>query len=139
MIDFAFEHKDIIPSLTNHETWLRRLASHHNAEISDIAYIFCSDNRLLKLNQTYLKHDYYTDILTFDRTEGKILSGDIYISLDRVQENANKYEVSFEEELRRVMAHGILHMLGIDDKTERGRQKMNSAENKALELFHVKQ
>ena len=139
MIDFAIEHAEIVPDVGSFENWLIQVAESHQCIISDITYVLTSDDRLLDLNQTYLKHDYYTDILTFDRTEGKVLSGDIYISLDRVQENAKKFEVGFQDELQRVMAHGILHMTGLRDSNDFERERMRAAEDAAMKLFHVKQ
>ena len=125
--------------MEGYASWLERLATSHDHKISHITYILSTDRHILMLNQEYLDHNYYTDVLTFDRTESGKLAGDIYISLDRVHENAEKYNVSFEEELRRVMAHGLLHMVGMGDSTEEERRRIHEAEDAALELFHVKQ
>lgn len=105
--------------------------------LGNVAYVFCSDEYLLEMNQEHLKHDYYTDIITFDYTEGKIIAGDIFISVDRVQENADLNAVSFEQELRRVMIHGILHLLGLRDKKKEDQKAMRLAENQALVLFET--
>jgi rRNA maturation RNase YbeY len=139
MIEIINEHESRKPVVTGHWEWLEQVATKHGFFISEITYIFCTDERLLELNQQFLNHDFYTDILTFDRSEGKYLAGDVYISLDRVDDNSSSYGVSFEEELRRVMAHGMLHMIGFKDKSEQEQEKMRNAENEALELFHVKQ
>ena len=139
MIEFAVEHKHIEPIVDSYPEWLVSVATQHGKNISDITYIFTTDDRVLALNKKYLKHDYFTDILTFDRSEGHVLSGDVYISLDRVKENAEQFNVSFENELRRVMVHGILHMIGLKDKNEEQKRHMRDAENAAMELFHVKQ
>ena len=139
MIEFSIEHQDINPNVNTYREWLEKVVDGFNGVISEINYILTTDDVLWDLNKTYLNHDYYTDILTFDRTEGKHIAGDVYISLDRVSENAEEYEVSFEEELRRVMAHGLLHMLGLKDSNEEEKLNMRAAETAALKLFHVKQ
>lgn len=139
MINVAIKHDAIKPDVEGYPGWLERLAASYAYYIRDITYILSTDNHLLTLNKEYLDHNFYTDILTFDRTEDKELAGDVYISLDRVQDNAKAYDVSFETELRRVMAHGILHMVGMKDSTGEEKQKMRQAEDTALELFHVKQ
>lgn len=139
MISVAIEHDSIKPIVEGYPGWLERLAASYACRISDITYILSTDQHLLKLNKEYLDHNFFTDILTFDRTENRVLAGDVYISLDRVQDNARTYDVSFETELRRVMAHGILHMVGMKDSTEEEQQRMRKAEDTALELFHVKQ
>lgn len=106
------------------------------AEIQEINYIFCTDEYLLKINQDYLSHDYYTDIISFDHSINQtILSGDIYISIDRVKENAAKFKVPFKSELHRVLIHGVLHYLGYKDKTKEEVQIMRSKENYCLSLL----
>ena len=139
MIEFAVEHKHILPDVENYPKWLALVALKFNKTISDITYVLTSDEQVYKLNLDFLGHDYYTDVLTFDRSVGDSLSGDIYVSLDRVKENAERYNETFAEELRRVMVHGMLHLIGIDDKNEEDEQRMRRSENEALELFHVKQ
>ncbi len=118
--------------------WIRRVAKQYGKMTGDIAYVFCSDDKILELNRQYLQHDYYTDIITFDYSEGGIISGDIFISLDTVRSNSQKYETSYEEELQRAIIHGILHMCGIDDKGPGARQTMEEAENKALAIRQQK-
>ena len=105
--------------------------------MGEISIVMCSDELLLETNQKYLNHDYYTDIITFDYTEEDQISGDLMISYDRVKENAKKENVSVQEELRRVMAHGVLHLLGLKDKSEREAAEMRAQEDAALVLFHV--
>ena len=139
MIEFALEHEDIVAELCGYQEWLTHVAALHSYYISNITYVLTSDEQVLKLNKAYLKHDFYTDVLTFDRSENKELSADIFISLDRVKENAAAFDVSFDEELRRVMVHGLLHMVGYGDDDDMKKEQMRRAEDEALELFHVKQ
>jgi rRNA maturation RNase YbeY len=112
--------------------WLETIAGEHGYRLGDLNYIFCSDEHLLKINQDFLQHDTYTDIITFDYVVAKLISGDIYISTERVQENADELEQSFDRELRRVMIHGLLHLIGYGDKTEEEKKEMRMAEDKAL-------
>jgi len=98
--------------------WLMKIIASENKNLGDIAYIFCDDDYLLRLNQKYLDHDTYTDVITFDYTNGNTIAGDVFISTDRVRENAEHFNVDFEEELRKVMSHGILHLFGYGDKEE---------------------
>lgn len=118
----------------NNTAWVRRVADTYGKEVGEIAYIFCDDEKILEVNQQYLNHDYYTDIITFDYTEGNVLSGDLFISLDTVRTNAEQRQISYREELDRVIIHGILHLCGINDKGPGERQLMEAAENKALNL-----
>jgi probable rRNA maturation factor len=115
--------------------WIKETATAYGKKAGDIAYVFCSDKRILEVNNQYLKHDYYTDIITFDYSEGPVISGDIFISLDTVQSNAVAFNVSTEEELKRIMIHGILHLCGQDDKTPELRLEMTRKENLALETY----
>ena len=115
--------------------WLIKVAAQYQQEVGEIAYIFCSDEYLLSLNEAHLNHDYYTDILTFPLSEpGQPLEADIYISVDRVQENATTFHTSFDEELHRVMVHGLLHMIGFDDHEPENEFQMRKAEEEALNL-----
>ena len=118
-----------------YKRWLNELAAFEGYKIGDINYIFCDDEYLLGINQQYLQHDIYTDIITFDYVEGKVLSGDIYISIERVRENARIYHVDFENELKRVLSHGILHLCGYKDKTDADAAQMREKENFAISLF----
>jgi probable rRNA maturation factor len=115
--------------------WIKETAAEYGKKTGNIAYIFCSDERILEVNKQYLQHDYYTDIITFDYSEGPIISGDIFISIDTVKTNAEEFGVSFEQELNRIIIHGILHLCGQDDKTPELRLEMTRKENLAIERF----
>ncbi|MDO4702375.1 rRNA maturation RNase YbeY [Tannerella sp.] len=115
--------------------WIKQVAALHGRTVGDIAYIFCSDEKILDVNRTYLEHDYYTDIITFDYSEGNIISGDLFISLDTVRTNAEKFAVAYDSELYRVIIHGVLHLCGIDDKAPGARAVMERYENEALRLL----
>lgn len=117
--------------------WLEQIADDHSAEIKGLSYIFCDDEYLLNINKEYLDHDYYTDIITFPYQQGQTLESDIFISIDRVAENASNYNVDFETELRRVIAHGILHLLGYKDKTTEEQEEMKAQEDKCLSLWQA--
>ncbi len=104
-------------------------------ETGEINYIFCDDSYLLKMNQDYLNHNTYTDIISFDYSEGKHLAGDIFISIDRIEENAKKFKIPFEKELQRVLIHGILHFAGFKDKTTTEKEEMRKQENLFLKIF----
>ena len=118
-------------------TWLVDIARSEEKKIRNLVYNFCSDEELLKINQYFLKHNTYTDIITFDYNEKNIISGEIYISVDRVTENAVKESTLFEEELIRVIAHGLLHLCGYKDKSLTDRKAMRLAENKAIRAFRA--
>ena len=119
------------------KSWLRAVAEHHGCTLGDLSIVSCSDEELLTYNRKYLDHDTYTDIITFDHSEANQLSGDLLISFERVLENADNQGVVFQEELRRVMAHGLLHLAGFKDKTLADAAAMRQAEDHALALFHV--
>lgn len=119
--------------------WIERVIESENKKLEEISYIFCNDDYLLNINMKYLDHDTYTDIISFDYSVGNILQGDIYISTERVKENSLEYGVSFKEELRRVVIHGVLHLCGYRDKTEEEIRIMRSKEEEKLKLFHVEQ
>lgn len=112
--------------------WIRSIAADYNFAVGNINYIFCSDERELEVNRQFLGHDYYTDVITFDYTSGKTLNGDIFISLDTVRSNAEMVGAPFEEELRRIIIHGILHLTGQGDKTPETKAQMTEKEEKAL-------
>ena len=116
--------------------WIKETAAGYDKKIGEIAYIFCSDKKILEVNNQYLKHDYYTDIITFDYSEGSVISGDIFISLDTVKSNAQDFGVDFEHEILRILIHGILHLCGQEDKTNEQRNEMTGKENLALEKFN---
>lgn len=115
--------------------WIKKVAASHGKKVGEIAYIFCNDDKILEVNREYLQHDYYTDIITFDYTEGDIISGDLFISVDTVLSNSKQLGVQYEQELFRVIIHGILHLCGINDKGEGEREIMEREENTALSLI----
>lgn len=127
-----------MPSLKRRETtkWIREVAAVHQMKVGDVAYIFCSDEKILEVNKEYLQHDYYTDIITFDYTEDGVINGDVFISLETVKSNAEEFGVTFDQELHRIIIHGILHLCGIDDKGPGERENMTAKENEALALLN---
>lgn len=133
MIQFFYEN---LPESVNTEyiKWLEDIILSEEKKLGDINYIFCDDEYLLKINQDYLQHDYYTDIITFDYVKGKTISAEIFVSLQRISDNASTLSKSYEEELRRVLAHGILHLCGYKDKTEDEEIEMRNKED-----FYLKQ
>ena len=120
--------------------WYSDVVNTYSLKLGEIAVVFCSDEHLLEMNKQYLDHDYYTDIITFDYTEGDVVSGDLFISVDRVAENASDLGVDFTDELHRVCVHGLLHLCGLKDKSADDELKMRDAEDSALKsrVFHVK-
>ncbi|MBD0779721.1 rRNA maturation RNase YbeY [Maribacter sp. ANRC-HE7] len=139
MINFFYETDFILDSEPNYIHWLNRVVDSEAFSVGEINYIFCDDEYLLKVNQQYLNHDTYTDIITFDYREGDIISGDILISVERVRENANSFKGCFKTELLRVMAHGLLHIMDYNDKMEEDIKMMRSKEEEKIKLFHVEQ
>ena len=141
MVDVFFEDIDEVPGV-NPEflfAWYTNVCEVEGKSLGDVSLIFCSDEHLLQMNKEYLDHDYYTDIITFDYTEGSLVSGDLFISIDRVLDNANQFNVAFQDELHRVYVHGLLHLCGYKDKSDSEELLMRSKENQMLELrkFHV--
>lgn len=129
--DTTFKLKDI----RKHKRWVESVFLYHNQESpSEICYIFCSDNYLLKINQDHLGHDYFTDIITFP-IQSSPLEANIFISIDRVLDNASKLELNFNDELKRVMIHGVLHLIGFKDKTKEEQKMMRLEEDKMTKLF----
>ena len=126
-----------MPAIRRRDTsaWVKAVAASYGKKVGEIAYIFVDDEEILRVNREYLQHDYYTDIITFDYTEGDTISGDLFISLDTVRTNAEQYGKPYEEELHRVIIHGILHLCGINDKGPGEREQMEAAEDKALALL----
>jgi rRNA maturation RNase YbeY len=137
MILFFSETKFQLSKKRSVKNWLNRVIKQENFHVEDINIVFYNDEQLLKFNKQYLKHDTFTDIITFDYSEKNRLHGDIFISIERVKENAQKYNCVFEEELRRVMVHGCLHLCGYKDKTNEEKQKMKQKEEDALFLFNT--
>lgn len=115
--------------------WIKKVAKLYNRQVGDVSYIFCSDDKILEVNKQYLKHDYFTDVITFDYSENDTISGDIFISLDTVKSNSQKFNTSNEEELLRVIIHGILHLCGLKDKSAEDSKMMTKSENQALEIY----
>ncbi len=138
----SYQSIDIaIPKLKRRDTtrWIRSVAATYGKKVGDVAYIFVSDDKILEVNRQYLQHDYYTDIITFDDSEGDVISGDLFISLDTVRSNSEQQGTAYEEELHRVIIHGILHLCGLNDKGPGEREIMEAAENKALKLRNLHQ
>lgn len=132
-ISFNFvDTKDIISQKNKIKSWIKSVVEQRGWKTGEISYIFCSDEYLLNVNQTYLKHDYFTDIITFDYTDATKVSGDLFISIDRVRDNAQELNLSFAQELHRVIIHGVLHLLGLKDKTEEEAKEMRKAEEECL-------
>lgn len=115
--------------------WVKQVAKSYNKVVGDINYIFVDDETMLDINRRFIGHDYYTDHIGFDYSQGNALSGDIYISLDTVRTNSELFGVTFGQELRRIIIHGLLHLCGLRDKTEEERDHMQQAEDKALTQF----
>ena len=117
--------------------WIKSVANKYDKQIGDICYLFCSDEKILEINRQFLNHDFYTDIIAFDYSEGNKISGDIFISLETVLSNSQKYQTSFDEELHRVMIHGILHLCGLNDKSDDEIKEMRKAEEDALRMLNL--
>ena len=135
MIQFFFENIDEIPISTATISWLEDVIKTENKKLGEINYILCDDEYLLKVNQDFLDHDYYTDIITFDYVKGKTISGDIFVSLPRISDNAKNLVKDFNSEFHRVLAHGILHLMGYKDKTEEEITVMRQKEDFYLNAF----
>jgi rRNA maturation RNase YbeY len=135
MIEFNSQNAFKLPEETAYKNWLSAVAKCENQEIQDLGYVFCSDNFLLDLNQRYLEHDTLTDIITFDYCTDEFLAGEIYISTDRVSDNASQFDVDFITELRRVMVHGLLHLCGYGDKDEAEKKVMREKESYYINEF----
>ena len=119
------------------ERWIADVAAAHNCILGPLAYIFCNDARILEVNREFLNHDYFTDIITFDNSRGRMVSGDMFISLDTVASNADGIGVPYDQELMRVIIHGVLHLCGINDKGPGEREIMERHENEALEMWRT--
>ncbi|KAA2219279.1 MULTISPECIES: rRNA maturation RNase YbeY [Maribacter] len=139
MIEFYFETEVKISNTEKYRSWVSKIVTTEGYTIGELNYIFCDDSYLLEINQKYLRHDTLTDIITFDYTTGKTMSADIYISTERVRENAVSYQATFENELLRVMSHGILHLAGYKDKEEEHKKEMRIKEDEKIKMFHVEQ
>ena len=139
MISFNYESDFNLDNETVFADWLSKVISSEMKNEGDINYIFCDDDYLLEINKQYLDHDTLTDIISFDYSVGNELHGDIFISVERVRDNASDFKVSFDDELKRVMVHGILHYCGYKDKSEKDEQLMRAKEEEKMNMFHVKQ
>lgn len=139
MVEFNYKYDYTLEDEAKFARWIERICHSEKKICGDIIFTFCDDSYLDKLNKEYLNHTDFTDIISFDDSIGEIISGDIFISLDRIGENALKYKVSFSEELLRVMAHGVLHFCGYEDFEEEDIKLMREKENEKIKLFHVEQ
>lgn len=137
MISFNYESDFILEQEPVYASWIETIILSENKTLGEISYIFCNDEYLHNINMQYLNHDTLTDIISFDYTEGDIISGDIFVSIERVKDNAIDFKVTFEEELKRVLAHGVLHYCGYKDKTDADATLMRTKENEKIKLFHV--
>jgi len=130
-LEFKLENEDLFSS------WISNVILSENKKEGDINYIFCDDEFILEINKQYLDHDYYTDIISFDYSVGNELHGDIFVSIERVRENASDFNVTFDEELKRVIIHGVLHYCGYKDKSEEEELSMRLKEDEKITMFHV--
>lgn len=134
-VSFNFDNSFNLKDRLKIKRWIKQVVENAGFRLGSVSYIFCSDEKILEVNKQYLNHDFYTDIITFDYVEKDIINGDIFISTDRVRENAQDFNVAFEEELHRVIIHGILHLLGQQDHSPKEEKQMRKKENEALLLF----
>jgi len=139
MISFNYEFEFQLEDETQYSDWISKVISSEIKKEGEINYIFCNDEYLLQINQQYLDHDTLTDIISFDYSIGNELHGDIFISVERVRDNALDFNVDFNDELKRVMIHGILHYCGYKDKSEEDEKLMRLKEEEKMKMFHVKQ
>ena len=139
MIEFHYQKVEAIESEVLFSLWLEKVAQSEGFTLGDLTYIFCNDDYLLELNKTYLKHDTLTDIISFDYVSGNVVSGDIFISVERLLDNAQAFSETFKNERLRVMAHGLLHLMGFNDKSAEDQVIMRKKENEKIKMFHVEQ
>ncbi|MCF8319932.1 MAG: rRNA maturation RNase YbeY [Flavobacterium sp.] len=139
MISFNYETEFELHNEADFSRWLSEVILSENKKEGEINYIFCDDDYLLEINQQYLEHDTLTDIISFDYSVGNEINGDIFVSVERVKENASDYKVTFDEEIQRVLVHGILHYCGYKDKTEADELVMRAKEEEKMKMFHVEQ
>lgn len=139
MIQFFSENDFTLENKSPYQEWISSIIDSEGHSEGEINYIFCDDDYLLNLNNDFLNHDTLTDIITFNYNMGKQVNSDIYISTERVRDNAQDFDVSFETELRRVMCHGVLHLCGFNDKTIEEQALMTEKENEKMKMFHVEQ
>ena len=139
MIDFVYNTDFRLANKEIFSRWLISVANDEGFLIDTLVFLFVDDKEILEMNKKFLKHDYYTDVITFGDLKDKKISGDIAISIERVLDNSKTYGVEFEDELKRVMAHGLLHIMGYNDKASSDKLVMTKKEKKAIKMFHVKQ
>lgn len=139
IINFYSENEFSLSQESAYVTWLKQVISSEGKKTGEISFIFCDDEYLHKINLEYLDHDTYTDIISFEATVGDILGGDIFISTERIADNSETYGVPFDQELKRVMVHGVLHFCGYRDKSPKEKELMRSKEEEKMEMFHVEQ
>lgn len=137
MINYHYETDFSLGKEESYTDWVERIIVSEGKSLGELNYIFCDDAYLHEINMQYLNHDTLTDIISFDYTEGVIISGDIFVSVERVTENAQEFGITFAEELTRVMAHGVLHYCGFRDKTEKDAALMRQKEEEKIAMFHV--
>ena len=137
MISFNYETDFELENEAQYEDWISRIIESEGFDEGEINYIFCDDEYLHKINVEYLDHDTLTDIISFDYTVGNLIQGDIFVSIERVHDNASDFNVSFEEELKRVLSHGVLHYCGYKDKSPKDEALMRSKEEEKMQMFHV--
>ena len=137
MISFNYETDFELENEAQYEDWISRIIESEGFNEGEINYIFCDDDYLHKINVEYLDHDTLTDIISFDYTVGNLIQGDIFVSVERVLDNAKDFNVSFEEELKRVLSHGVLHYCGYKDKSPKDEAVMRSKEEEKMQMFHV--
>jgi rRNA maturation RNase YbeY len=139
MISFNYETSFKLAKKSDYSKWLSLVIQSEGKKEGDINYVFCDDDFLVKINQEYLNHDTLTDIISFDYSVGNELHGDVFISVERVKENAKDFDVFFDDEIKRVMVHGVLHYCGYKDKTTKDKEIMRFKEDEKMKLFHVEQ
>ncbi|NND15732.1 MAG: rRNA maturation RNase YbeY [Eudoraea sp.] len=139
MIEYFYEGDFKLEATDNYTDWINKVMTSEERLLGTINYIFCNDDYLLAINQKHLDHNTFTDIITFDYSLGLVISGDVFISTERVEDNAKNFNVPFQEELLRVMVHGLLHLFGYNDKTDKERVIMRAKEEEKIKMFHVEQ
>ena len=139
MINYYYETDFVLENEGDIENWVYRVVASEQRSLGEVSFIFCDDEYLLDINKRFLNHDYYTDIISFDSTMGTEINGDIFISIERVKDNASEFSVTFVEELHRVIIHGVLHFCGYKDKSDSEEKEMRAKENEKLRLFLVEQ
>jgi rRNA maturation RNase YbeY len=138
-VEFIYNTKFRLKNESDFNDWIKEITISEGFSVGNLNYAFFDDEGLKALNNKFLNHDYYTDVISFNESKGFVINGDIAISVERVKENSTKYNTFFEKEMLRVMAHGLLHLMGFDDKTDLERIAMQNAENIKIKMFHVEQ